>query len=107
MKDQFDPLHRVVLFTASRKPFLEGNLRVFVEQGLKSLPRRFPGLKITETAIHTDRVELVLDLQRLDEDLTRILLSFKTEVKNLAQKDGFKEPTLWQWNHDEVEIPRS
>lgn len=101
MKDELDSIHQVSLFTASRKPFLEGNLRVFVEQGLKSLPRRFPGLRIKEYSIHPDRVEMVLDLHRLDEDLARIVQSFKSEVKNLAKKEGLSQHSLWQWTHEE------
>jgi REP element-mobilizing transposase RayT len=93
--------HHLVLFTAGKKPLLTGNLRAMVEQGFKTLPRRFPGLKVLEQAIHPDRVEMVLDLHRLDEDLARIVQSFKSEVKNLAKKEGFTQHDLWQWTHEE------
>ncbi|HVZ79955.1 MAG TPA: hypothetical protein VHE12_04040 [bacterium] len=100
-EDLSDSRVRVTLPTASRRPYLQGNLRVFVEQALRSLPKRFPGLKVVEPVIHPDRVEMVLDLQRLDEDVNRIVQSFKSEVKNLAKKEGFTQHNLWQWTHEE------
>lgn len=96
-----ESIHQVILYTSERKPLLEGSLLSIVEQGFKNLPRRFPGLKILGHSIHPDRVEMSLDLQRLDEDLPRILQSFKSEVKNLAKKDGFASHNLWQWTYEE------
>ncbi len=100
MADQ-DHFHRVILYTQDRKPLLEGTLRTWVEQGLRHLPSRFPGLKITNTSIESDRVKMTLDFQRIDEDLTRVLQTFKSEVKNIAKKKGFEGDSLWQWQFDE------
>lgn len=99
-----DSLYHITLYTTERKPLLEGNLRRMVEQSFRSLPGRYPGLKILGRAIHPDRVEMVLDLHRLDEDLPRILQSFKSEVKGLAKKEGHTLHTLWQWSYDEKEV---
>jgi len=93
--------YHLVLFTAEKKPLLVEGLRGMVEQSFKTLPRRFPGLRILEYSIHPDRVEMILDLHRLDEDLTRIVQSFKSEVKNLAKKEGLTQHSLWQWTHEE------
>lgn len=101
-----DSSYRLVVHTAGRQPLLEGKLLGFVTHGLKALPRRFPGLRIRAQKIHPDRVELVVDLHRLDEDLVRIVQTFKSEVRNLAKKDGFTQHSLWQWSHEEEEVPR-
>lgn len=102
-----DPVHKISLFTLDREPLLVGKLATFVVQSLRNLPGRYPGLKVTEVSIHPDRVEMTLDLQRLDEDIPRIIQSLKGEIKTLAQKEGFSRDSLWQWNYDEMEIPRS
>jgi len=73
-----------------------------VEQGLKTLPRRYPGLRVLHHRIEEDRVELTLDLQRLDEDLQRIVQSFKSEVGKLARADGLAGKNLWQWSYEEI-----
>jgi hypothetical protein len=39
--------------------------------------------------------------RRIDEDLTRVLQTFKSEVKNIAKKKGFEGDSLWQWQFDE------
>ena len=96
-----DSRHHVVLFTVGQKPLLVDGLRRMAEQSFKTLPRRFPGLRILDHSIHPDRVEMTLDLHRLDEDLARIVQSFKSEVKNLAKKEGFDQHNLWQWTHEE------
>jgi hypothetical protein len=96
-----EALHQVVVYTSERKPLLEGELRTSTEQGIRNLAIRFPGLKVVRSAIHPDRVELLLDFQRIDEDVTRVVQSLKTEVKNLAKKKGFSEDSLWQWNYDD------
>ncbi len=101
-----DSLHHVTLYTTERKPLLEGNLRGMVEQSFRSLPGRYPGLKLVRQEIHPDRVEMWLDLHRLDEDLPRILQSFKSEVKGLAKKEGFSLHSLWQWSYEEREVNR-
>jgi len=97
-------LYQLVLYTSEQKPLLEGNLKRLAEQSFKSLPGRFPGLKLIRQEIFPDRVEMVLDLHRLDEDIPRIVQSYKSEVKNLAKKDGFTLHSLWQWAYDEKEI---
>ncbi len=98
-------IHRVTLFTAHHKPLLEGDLRVITEYGLKSLPTRFPGLKVVSHVIYPNRVELLLDFQKLDEDVLRVVQSFKAEVKTLAKKKGFSEENLWQWNYEDEWVP--
>jgi len=101
-----DSLHRVVVYVTERKPLLEGELRTLTEQGIRKLPTRFPGLKMINSAIHPDRVELLLDFQRIDEDVLRVVQSLKTEVKNLAKKKGFKDDSLWQWQFDDEWISK-
>jgi len=96
-----EALHQIVLYTSDRKPLLEGEMRTWTEQGVRNLAIRFPGLKIVKSAIHPDRVELLLDFQRIDEDVTRVVQSLKAEVKNLAKKKGFTGDSLWQWNYDD------
>ncbi len=101
-----DSLHRVVVYITERKPLLTGELKTLAEQGLRNLPARFPGLKMIGSAIYPDRVELTLDFQRLDEDVLRVIQSFKSEVKNLAKKKGFEGDSLWQWQYDDEWIPK-
>lgn len=96
-----DHCHRVVLYTQDKKPLLVEELKTWTEQGLRHLPSRFPGLKIVESAIEPDRVRMTLDFQRIDEDLVRVLQTFKAEVKNIAKKKGFRGESLWQWQYDE------
>ena len=99
-----DSLYHITLHTTEGKPLLEGDLRRMVGQCFKSLPGRYPGLKVLRQAVYPNRVEMVLDLQRLDEDLLRIIQSFKSEVKGLAKQDGHSFHSLWQWSYDEREI---
>lgn len=94
-------LHYAVLSTAGQKPLLEGELKRLAEWGLKNLPTRFPGLKVVKSSVRADEVRLLLDFQRLDEDLLRVLQSYKSEVKNLAKRKGFPDDNLWQWNYVE------
>ena len=96
-----DSMHQITLYTAQQKPVLEGDLRVFAVQGLRNLAGRFPGLKIVNHALYPNRVEMLLDFQRLDEDVQRVVQSFKSEVKYLAKKKGFGDDSLWQWNYDD------
>jgi hypothetical protein len=96
-----DSLHRVVLYTAQRQPFLQGEVKGFAEVAFRNLPHRYPGLRVVEKAIHPDRVEMALDFQRLDEDLSRVLQSFKSEVKNLARKKHPNSDSFWQWTTEE------
>jgi hypothetical protein len=96
-----DSLHRVVLYTHQRQPLLQGGVRGFVETAFRNLPHRYPGLRIMEQQIHPDRVEMVLDFRRLDEDLLRVVQSFKSEVKNLARKKHPNGDSFWQWTTEE------
>jgi len=96
-----DSLHHLVLYVAGRKPLIQGELKGLVEQGLRTLPVRYPGLKIAGQALFPDRVEMLLDFSRLDEDVLRVAQSFKSEVKNLAKKKGITEDPLWQWNYED------
>ncbi len=105
MSDPVDPPHKITFFTLDREPLLQGNLRTFVVQGLRNLTARYPGLRILDSSIHPDRVEITLDLQRLDEDIPRIVQSLKGEVKTLAQKEGFSRDSLWEWKYEDVEVP--
>jgi hypothetical protein len=102
-----DSMHQIILYTAQQKPILEGDLRLFAVQGLRNLAGRFPGLKIVTHALHPNRVEMLLDFQRLDEDVLRVVQSFKSEVKNLAKKKGLAEDSLWQWNYEDQWVPPS
>lgn len=95
--------YRLEIYTLGQKPLLKDEFLPLVEQGFKNLPKRFPGLKVVSHAVHSDRVEMVLDLHRLDEDLSRIVQSFKSEVKGLARRAGFTEHNLWQWSYEEKE----
>ncbi len=94
-------LHYVVLETVQRRPLLTGDLKPLAEWGIRNLPGRFPGLKVVKASVEEGRVQLLLDFQRLDEDVMRVLQSFKSEVKNLAKKKGFAEDQLWQWNYED------
>jgi hypothetical protein len=96
-----DSLHHLVLHINGRKPRIAGELKGLVEQGIRTLPVRYPGLQVVHQAVYPDRVELLLDFQRLDEDVLRVAQSFKSEVKNLAKKKGFIEEPLWQWNYED------
>ncbi len=99
-----DALHQITLHTNNQKPHLTGEIRAFVEVAVRNLPVRYPGLKVVHSTIHPDRVELLLDFHRLDEDVTRVLQSFKSEVRNLSKRKGFSENHLWQWNYEEKMI---
>jgi hypothetical protein len=94
--------HHILIHVFHHQPLLEGNLVVFAVQALRNLPKRYPGLKILQQTLYPDRVELILDFQRLDEDLSRVVQSFKSEVKNLARKKGFEGEALWQWDYEEI-----
>jgi hypothetical protein len=96
-----DSLHHLVLYINGRKPLIAGELERLVEQGIRTLPVRYPGLQVIHRAVYPDRVEMLLDFQRLDEDVLRVAQSFKSEVKNLAKKKGFIEEPLWQWNYED------
>jgi len=96
-----DSIHNLILYTDGKKPLLEGPIKALVERALRNTPSRHPGLKILSYSIHPERVEVTLDLHRLDEDLARILQLFKVEAKSLAKTGGFTENHLWQWGYEE------
>jgi hypothetical protein len=105
-----DSMVKATLHTSQKKPLLVGDILHLVQQGIRNLERRFPGLKVVASTVSPERVELVLDFKRLDDDLLRVLQSFKSEVKNLGKKKGLKEDQLWQWQYDEealetIQIP--
>jgi hypothetical protein len=96
-----DSIHSLVIYTLGKKPLLGESLAPQAERSFKFLTGRFPGLKILSHAVHPDRVEMVLDLHRLDEDLVRIVQTLKTEIKAQARKDGYSEDYFWQWGFEE------
>ena len=96
-----DSLHHVVVYVTERKPLLGGELKTLTEHSLRKLPTRFPGLKKIDAAVYPDRVELLLDFQRIDEEVLRVVQSFKTEVKNLAKNKCFEGDSFWQWQFDD------
>jgi hypothetical protein len=96
-----DALHEITLYTSGLKPLLVDDFRLLAEKGIQNLPVRYPGLKVARYTVHPNRVEMILDFHRLDEDVLRVLQSFKLEVKNLAKKKGLQENHLWQWNYEE------
>jgi len=96
-----DDLHRVTLFTTKREPLLQGELHRLAEHALKTLPARYPGLRIVRQVIQPDRVELELDFSRLDEDVLRVVQSFKSQVKTLARRKNLSGENLWQWGYKE------
>lgn len=104
MSRYLDNFHHITLYTNGQEPLLEGGLRRMVEQCFKTLPGRYPGLKLVRHQVYPNRVEMVLDLNRLDEDLLRIIQSFKSEVKGLAKKEGHSLHSLWQWSYKEREV---
>ena len=52
--------------------------------------------------MEADGVELVLDLGRLDEDVQRVVQSFKSEVKGLAKRAGLPDGALWEWAYEDL-----
>lgn len=105
-----DSMVKATLHTSKNRPLLTGEILPLVQQGIRNLERRFPGLKVVVSAVTPEKVEIALDFQRLDEDLLRVLQSFKSEVKNLGKKKGIKEDPLWQWQYEEepletIQIP--
>lgn len=94
-------LHRIVLHTAGRKPLLAGDLRQRAEWAVRNLPARFPGLRLGPCRVEADGVELILDLGRLDEDVQRVVQSFKAEVKGLAKREGLPDGALWEWAYED------
>jgi hypothetical protein len=101
-----DSFHQIVIYVTERKPLLEGELKTLTDHGIRKLPIRFPGLKLVEYTIYPDRVELLLDFQRIDEDVLRVVQSLKSEVKNLGKKSGFQGDSLWQWQFDDEWISK-
>ncbi len=96
-----DSMVKATLHTSQKKPLLVGGFLHLVQQGIRNLERRFPGLKVVASNVTPEKVEMVLDFKRLDDDLLRVLQSFKSEVKTLGKKKGLKEDLLWQWQYEE------
>jgi hypothetical protein len=91
----------VIVTSLAELPLNEGALFKFVEQGIRTLPARYPGLKVVRHEVRKGEVEMLLDLRRLDEDTQRIVASFKSEVGNLARKEGLVEGPFWRWGYEE------
>lgn len=86
--------------TDGGRPLLGGSLaRKAVEDALTALPRLYPGLRIRGSRVTDSSVELLLDLGRSDEDIYRIVQSFKREVKARLKT----QETLWTWEFSEVQ----
>ncbi len=96
-----DSMAKAILHTSQKKPLLTSEILPLVQQGIRNLERRFPGLKVVASVVTSEKVELVLDFKRLDDDLLRVLQSFKSEVKTLGKKKGLKEDSFWQWQYEE------
>jgi hypothetical protein len=94
-------LHSVILHTLDHEPLLAGALKPLAERCLQNLPRHYPGLRLVEFRVFPERVEMVLDLHRLDEDLSRIVQFFKADLKALAQANDLDQGYFWQWGYDE------
>lgn len=99
----FEPgsLHHVVLNTAGKAPLLTGKCLHIAEHAVETLQRRFPGLKVARKAFRPDTVLFLLDFSRCDEDIGRVVQSYKTEVRKLSSQVGFKGEHFWQREHDE------
>lgn len=97
-------LHYVSLTTVDRRPLLAGEILHIAEHALESLPRRFPGLKVAGKRLNPDSLLLLLDFSRCDEDVTRVVQSYKTEVRKLASHAGFEGQHFWQREYEEGPI---
>ncbi len=97
-----DSLHRLALYTVRREPLLDAAAAPIVERCLQNLTRRYPGLKLAGYRLEPQGVQMTLDLQRLDEDLARIVQSFKNETKILLKKSGLDRENFWQWGYEEL-----
>jgi len=96
-----DSLHYAKLTLGPQAPELTGEAAHLAGWALKNLEGRFPGLKVVRSLVGAREVRLLLDFNRLDEDLLRVLQSYKSEVRNLLKKKGFSGEHLWQWNYEE------
>jgi hypothetical protein len=99
--------YTLVLDTVQNKPLLTGPAVALAEHCLNNLPKKYPGLKLISFTIEPHRLEMVLDLQRLDEDLARIVQSFKSEMKVLLRKQGLGSDNFWQWSFKEIEAGKT
>lgn len=94
--------HTLVLHTALNEPLLKGTAAALAEHCVRNLPKKYPGLKLIGFTIEPHRLEIVLDLQRLDEDLVRIERSFKSEMKVLLRRKGLGSKNFWQWGFEDI-----
>ncbi len=101
----FDPcsIHHVVLRTAEGASLTGDILRV-AQHALDALPRRYPGLRVAGSFFAPDTLSLLLDFSRCDEDVSRAVQSFKTEVRKLAGKEGFKGVHFWRREYEEKAV---
>jgi hypothetical protein len=100
MGHEGEGVHRVLLRTLEGDSLAGKDEREALEQALRALSARYPGLRVAGCRVLSEGVELTLDLGRLDEDLQRIAQSFKNEVKKLAppRQDG----AFWRWGFEEL-----
>lgn len=96
-----ESIHTLIIYTDNKRPLLEGPLKPLVERALLNIKAHHPGIQILQYAVCPNRVEMTLDLQRLDEDLARIVQLFKAEAKSQAKTTGFAEENFWQWGFEE------
>jgi len=97
-------LHLVVLRTAEGEPFLTGDILRIAQHAVDSLASRYPGLRVTGRAFRDNAVSLLLDFSRCDEDTARVVQSYKTEVRRLSTRKGFKKEHFWQREYVEKTV---
>ena len=104
----FDPcsVHSVVFRTAEGASLAGDILRV-ARYALSSLERRYPGLKVAGSSFTPDALSLLLDFSRCDEDVSRVVQSYKTEVRKLAAREGFQGGHFWQREYSEKTLESS
>ena len=93
-------VHHVRIWALEGVSLLAPGGRESLEQALRSLPARYPGLRVLGSSIRTEGMDLTLDLGRSDEDLQRIVQSFKNEAKKLVKPR--QEGGLWRWGFEEL-----
>lgn len=81
--------------------FLAGDFLHVAKHALDSLERRYPGLKVIASSFESDSASLLLDFSRCDEDLGRVIQSYKNEVRKLAMPLGFSGRHFWHREYEE------
>jgi len=80
---------------------LAGDILRVARYALSSLERRYPGLKVVDSFFTPDSASFLLDFSRCDEDVSRVVQSYKTEVRKLASREGFQGGHFWQREYSE------